>query len=1054
MASDRSRRTDRPHFGYVGVVAQQGRVILDRDFNAQQGLAADRVASDALNFVGPCGTPDDGFRIYSPAPSSPPTASDFTISPGIMYVGGQLVTLPADKDGAAIHYSYYSQPDWPAPDKPTQDPARELVYLDATEQEVSAVEDPDLLEVALGGPDTTQRIKLLRRVRRMTAPAADCAGAWEAAIAQWGTEGLLLDPATMQLLPQVTLQVGFTADSGSGDPCDPVATGGYLGADNQLIRVRIDRSGSQAQLVWGYDNASFLYRIASISADRTTLTLAADPPDAFHVPQTGQCAEVLRTGAFFAQEPDQTDPSGQRKIQQVAADSAGVLCQLAQPFGPTVAGDVTNHIVLTTQLSPDLAGEQLPLFLRIWQAALPLPLSGGTVTLADPATGVSTGVTVTVSVLGNGALPDGAFWQIAVRPGTPQGVYPEDLLAAPQLPDGPRRWACPLAVIDWTAKGGATVTDCRNGFDNLVELTRRKGGCCTVEIDPGKLKTTPLQTLINNAVAQAHAVTICFSFGDYPLQQPLRLDARHSGLTLESCAAATLLADPISEHAFADGLIVLTNANDVTLRGLTLKPPRVAVPRKLLDSLTNLTKAKLDNKAALHQPQTIFGVRALNSQRLTIRDCHVAFVKSKLDGTGDLFGAAIFLQGDCTDLSVRGCKFTSEIAPTYNPLTFRTGAIAADTEKVFSQFLKGLTETMVLAPAAALNAAAVAKPADGVAGGAPPAKARAAGRAPKRAVTPVPVPAPAPAAPLFSIAEMRDQRTVAALHTIASIRFAIDGIAQAPIVATAGILATAWGTASVAQDRNLDLPCLLGDANIQDTVFTGLTFATWFSATALSLRLQDNRVQAGVAGLWLEMPGAAAPPGTVKGTDIHYPQTTFFTEFQLLQVIASTITLPTEKSVLVVPKLPPQTEFDLIVRGNQVDTGIASGDNAHASSALLFALYQAASKDRAAALSPILVLSGNRLRCKVNQDHPAALITLAQSQPCAITGNVIQNRLDNNPDNFGPSLWLMIEWSSKSVEQLGVTGNVLLGASDLAMLRRVGLEGLAEYWTIFNADPG
>src|ERR1700736_6344289 len=110
MASDRSRRTDRPHFGYFGVVAQQGRVFLDRDFNAQQGLAADRVAADALNFVGPCGTPDDGFRIRIPAASPPPDANNFSILPGEMYLGGQLVTLPAGKE-----HSYYDQLDWPAP---------------------------------------------------------------------------------------------------------------------------------------------------------------------------------------------------------------------------------------------------------------------------------------------------------------------------------------------------------------------------------------------------------------------------------------------------------------------------------------------------------------------------------------------------------------------------------------------------------------------------------------------------------------------------------------------------------------------------------------------------------------------------------------------------------------------------------------------------------------------------------------------------------------------------------------------------------------------------
>src|SRR5271163_4843933 len=71
MPSDRSRRTDRPRHGYTGVVAQQGRVILDRDFNAGQGLTAARIAADALDFVGPCGTPDNGFQISLPGQSPP-----------------------------------------------------------------------------------------------------------------------------------------------------------------------------------------------------------------------------------------------------------------------------------------------------------------------------------------------------------------------------------------------------------------------------------------------------------------------------------------------------------------------------------------------------------------------------------------------------------------------------------------------------------------------------------------------------------------------------------------------------------------------------------------------------------------------------------------------------------------------------------------------------------------------------------------------------------------------------------------------------------------------
>ncbi len=106
MSSDRSRRTDRARHGYTGIAAQQGRVILDRDFNALQGLVSDRREAEAVDVIGPCGTPDDGFRIslpddggspphlYSP-PFSPPASPPYTvggpgdllISPGTMYIG-------------------------------------------------------------------------------------------------------------------------------------------------------------------------------------------------------------------------------------------------------------------------------------------------------------------------------------------------------------------------------------------------------------------------------------------------------------------------------------------------------------------------------------------------------------------------------------------------------------------------------------------------------------------------------------------------------------------------------------------------------------------------------------------------------------------------------------------------------------------------------------------------------------------------------------------------------------------------------------------------------
>lgn len=118
---------------YKAVVGQQGRVILDRDFNALQETVNGQIEADALDIIGPCGTPDDGFAIslpvasppgptlwIPPSPLSPPVPHDFDflVSPGTMYVGGERAVFPATEGGHLVTYSYYDQPDWPQPDDP------------------------------------------------------------------------------------------------------------------------------------------------------------------------------------------------------------------------------------------------------------------------------------------------------------------------------------------------------------------------------------------------------------------------------------------------------------------------------------------------------------------------------------------------------------------------------------------------------------------------------------------------------------------------------------------------------------------------------------------------------------------------------------------------------------------------------------------------------------------------------------------------------------------------------------------------------------------------
>src|SRR5271170_5012311 len=124
MPSDRSRSSHDIRYNYSGVVTQQGRVVLDRDFNALQQIVNSEIEADALDIIGPCGTPDNGFAVSlaasgqtspplwsPPDPLSPPGIGPFVFlaRPETMYLGGGRAVLPKGrKNGEIPTYSYFN----------------------------------------------------------------------------------------------------------------------------------------------------------------------------------------------------------------------------------------------------------------------------------------------------------------------------------------------------------------------------------------------------------------------------------------------------------------------------------------------------------------------------------------------------------------------------------------------------------------------------------------------------------------------------------------------------------------------------------------------------------------------------------------------------------------------------------------------------------------------------------------------------------------------------------------------------------------------------------
>src|SRR5215207_1428212 len=97
---DITRLLIQPRKHYVGARMQQGRVVLDSDFNEEAALGDEERRRALLDIVGPTGSPDDGFAAeleigdqvtiqpvsFGGAP--PINTLNYRLRPGVMYLSG------------------------------------------------------------------------------------------------------------------------------------------------------------------------------------------------------------------------------------------------------------------------------------------------------------------------------------------------------------------------------------------------------------------------------------------------------------------------------------------------------------------------------------------------------------------------------------------------------------------------------------------------------------------------------------------------------------------------------------------------------------------------------------------------------------------------------------------------------------------------------------------------------------------------------------------------------------------------------------------------------
>ena len=482
MKGDFTRLTFDPAKHYAAVLMQQGRVQDPADWIEEGAIHRYRRETETRDVIGQCGAPVHaaGFGITS-------DGAVLTIGQGRYYVDGLLCENEHD-------VTYANQPDLPEPPEPLtllKKKGAAIVYLDVWARHITALDNPRLREVALGGPDTATRMKIVWQVKILPvdAPTADAAerkrltalqrklakqltqaqetgndalaaeinqqvAEVEAALATLDTHGLACDDdfaAWDSLIAPGTAKLNARTQQPSPgqDPCFIPPAVGYRRLENQLYRVEIHQPGAPgtATFKWSRDNGVVVTTIEKISGKEVTVH-DVGPDDQLGF-ANGQWVEISDDGLELNGLPGQL-------VQIDTVDSARRVITLKNAPA-TLAANPTG---VDTARHPKL---------RRWDQhgnkaeATGVKIESGFLPLEDG---------IEIELTGQ-HFSTGDYWLIPARTATGEIEWPPYAVPnsnpIPQPPQGIGHHFCRLALVR-LVNGKLHVQDCRNLFPPLTEL--------------------------------------------------------------------------------------------------------------------------------------------------------------------------------------------------------------------------------------------------------------------------------------------------------------------------------------------------------------------------------------------------------------------------------------------------------------------------------------------------------------------------------------------------------------------------------------------------------
>ena len=323
---------------------------------------------------------------------------------------------------------------------------RYLAFLDTWDAAVTAIDDPDLLEVAFDGPDTATRDATRWAIGFVSDANLVARGLASVPLTCADVEGgINLASGRARLAARATVSAG---ESG---PCVLPPDSGYRSVENHLYRVEIHTAPglSAPHYKWSRDNGMHRTRYALIEDGALVVdSLGRDE------------AKALKAGDWIEIRDDRAIETNRSGFFARIGDVSGGRLILAELRG---AADLT--LMTVSGGLPNIAALPPSATIQRWEGGLPVVANP----LADWVE-LELGVEIRLQP---GAMLAGDYWTIPARALTGDVEWPANRLTGAPLdlaPDGLNRAYAPLAIVECNGAGVWTIlSDCRRIFAPLTD---------------------------------------------------------------------------------------------------------------------------------------------------------------------------------------------------------------------------------------------------------------------------------------------------------------------------------------------------------------------------------------------------------------------------------------------------------------------------------------------------------------------------------------------------------------------------------------------------------